>query len=282
MSADDEYDEEIPDEEKLAIATHFLLSSPAGEVLDVLEDVKATVPAHLLTDSVLASIFRKHNTEQFQVVKCGDSQVVLCKDGEVDESHYIDTHGGRVVGVDHVTQTCVAGDARPLAGEMDAALEDTRAAIEAHVDGYLSTQYGEGAGVCSVFAKGGKLVVVVAGQKINQRNFWSGKWNGHWTVNPGDKQITGSLKIAVHYYEDGNVQMTSEKVFEKQAVPGDLAEGVVAVIKEQETAVQASLEEMYINMAQETFKDMRRILPISKQKMDWSGQEMALAQGFSK
>ena len=37
MSADDDYDEEIPDEEKLAIATHFLLSSPAGEVLDVLE-----------------------------------------------------------------------------------------------------------------------------------------------------------------------------------------------------------------------------------------------------
>ena len=66
------------------------------------------------------------------------------------------------------------------------------------------------------------------------------------------------------------------------APQGDLAEGVAAVIKEQETAVQASLEEMYINMAQETFKDMRRILPISKQKMDWSGQEMALAKGFSK
>ena len=63
---------------------------------------------------------------------------------------------------------------------------------------------------------------------------------------------------------------------------GDIAEGVAAAIKEQESSVQASLEEMYINMAQETFKDMRRILPISKQKMDWSGQEMALAQGFSK
>ena len=40
MSGEDEYDEEIPDEEKLAIATHFLLSSPAGEVLDVLEGTR--------------------------------------------------------------------------------------------------------------------------------------------------------------------------------------------------------------------------------------------------
>jgi hypothetical protein len=34
--AEDSDFEEVPDEEKLAIATHFLLSSPPGQIADVL------------------------------------------------------------------------------------------------------------------------------------------------------------------------------------------------------------------------------------------------------
>jgi nitrate reductase beta subunit len=60
-----------------------------------------------------------------------------------------------------------------------------------------------------------------------------------------------------------------------------LAQQVADFVSDQEGKIQSSLEDMYRSMGQETFKDMRRILPISKQKMDWSGAQMALAKSFS-
>ena len=61
---------DIPDEEKLAIATHFLLSSPPAEVKEVLGDVKVVLnPPSLLTDGVLKGIFRKYNTQNFEVAE---------------------------------------------------------------------------------------------------------------------------------------------------------------------------------------------------------------------
>ena len=68
---------EIPDEEKLAIATHFLLSSPPHEVKEVLGDVKVVLnPPTLLTDGVLKGIFRKYNTQNFEVVETEDGKRV--------------------------------------------------------------------------------------------------------------------------------------------------------------------------------------------------------------
>jgi hypothetical protein len=73
---------EIPDEEKLAIATHYLLSSPPAEIKEVLADVKVVLnPPTLLTDGVLKGIFRKYNTQNFELVEGDGSSVsfhLLC------------------------------------------------------------------------------------------------------------------------------------------------------------------------------------------------------------
>jgi len=67
---------DIPDEEKLAIATHYLLSSPPAEVKEVLADVKVVLnPPTLLTDGVLKGIFRRYNTTNFEVVDADGTSV---------------------------------------------------------------------------------------------------------------------------------------------------------------------------------------------------------------
>ena len=57
---------------------------------------------------------------------------------------------------------------------------------------------------------------------------------------------------------------------------------IITIISYNDTNKEFSkqVHKKYINMAQETFKDMRRILPISKQKMDWTGAQTMLARGF--
>ena len=43
----------------------------------------------------------------------------------------------------------------------------------------------------------------------------NGKWRSQWSLtfpeSGGTVEITGILKVQVHYYEDGNVQLVSSK-----------------------------------------------------------------------
>lgn len=60
------------------------------------------------------------------------------------------------------------------------------------------------------------------------------------------------------------------------------AEALREFVTKEENTIQDTLEEMFANMSQETFKDMRRVLPITKTKMDWTGAQMKMAAGFGK
>ena len=107
--AEDEYEdeeyEEISDEEKLKIATHFLLSSPAGEIKELVNDVKNIIPSSVLNEDSIKSIFRTHNIDQQTLGETTNGDVMLVsKHGEIDDNHYVDPRAGKIYGYNHVTQ----------------------------------------------------------------------------------------------------------------------------------------------------------------------------------
>lgn len=82
------------------------------------------------------------------------------------------------------------------------------------------------------------------------------------TANPAT--VKGKIELHVHYFENGNLQLQNERVVEEQAKfssPQGLGDAVLCVVKEAEDNLQTNLEDMYINMSQETFKEMRRVMP---------------------
>jgi capping protein alpha len=78
------------------------------------------------------------------------------------------------------------------------------------------------------------------------------------------------------------VQLDQNKDIAKATLQGSddqaIANAVRDFVRKQECDIQDTLEEMYQNMGVETFKDMRRVLPISKTKLDWTGAQMKLSQ----
>lgn len=77
-------------------------------------------------------------------------------------------------------------------------------------------------------------------------------------------QVKGKIGLHVHYFENGNLQLQNEKTIAEEVrveSPAGLGDALLRVIKDAEDNLQTNLEDMYINMSQETFKEMRRVMP---------------------
>ena len=80
------------------------------------------------------------------------------------------------------------------------------------------------------------------------------------------------MKLQVHYYEDGNVQLNSNTDKSGSAKGGDAATAAANAIKQIkriEAEFQSALDNSYNVMGDTTFKALRRTLPITKKKMEW-------------
>eukprot|EP01113_Clastostelium_recurvatum_P041050 TRINITY_DN646_c0_g1_i1.p1 TRINITY_DN646_c0_g1~~TRINITY_DN646_c0_g1_i1.p1 ORF type:complete len:287 (+),score=92.58 TRINITY_DN646_c0_g1_i1:57-917(+) len=282
---------DVSNEDIVRIATDFLLNAPPGEFMEVVTDVRALLPNESLLNASALSTFREYNTEQMvQVTSPGNKhQVLISKVGEVSDGEYLDPRGRQVVQYDHIKQE-VTGS-RPLSGELDADVEPFRAAFDQEASRYVDEHYSPN-GATGVYGKkeGGNYVITVciSSSKFNPNNYWNGRWRSIWTATfkPGGQvQLQGSLKVNVHYYEDGNVQLNTQTT-RSASVAGngnapDLAKEVMKNIIKLEQGLHASLDTSYNTMGDTTFKALRRALPITRAKIDWNkirtyklGQEM--------
>lgn len=86
-------------------------------------------------------------------------------------------------------------------------------------------------------------------------------------------ELKGHLRVNVHYYEDGNVQLNTNTV-KRTAVrasnPAQLADEAVKAISKLEHEFHTSLESSYDMMNETTFKALRRALPMTHTKVQWS------------
>ena len=159
-------------------------------------------------------------------------------------------------------------------------------------DAYIENHYKDG--VCTVFGNVDKasglsqLTMCVESHGFEPKNFWNGRWRSQWTTQLTDREaeLKGLIKVQVHYFEDGNVQLVSSKDVARKinvSVSGPsgrshslqndadaTAKEIIRVIEEEETQYQTAVHENYQTMSDTTFKALRRQLPVTRTKFDWS------------
>jgi len=275
---------------KLNIATYFIMSSPPGEVDDVVTDVlKLVDDSSAVSEDTVTAILRDYNTEQLVWGPDIDEKtpIMVSPHGAVAGNEYVDPNSGRVLKFDHRRRKFT--EATEKKQSLPPAVASYRAAVQKSVDAYLHTSFKSGKVVSAVYgADTGNLTICVSAKNVNLSNFWSGSWRSVYHVNvsrKGAQEMKGNIKVQVHYFEDGNVQLHTNFDRNSTVTVGaeeETGKEVAKVINKVESDFQSNLEEMYVNMHRTTFKSMRRFLPINKQPMNWTLAAHSLAGEVSR
>ncbi|KAI8914820.1 F-actin-capping protein subunit alpha [Powellomyces hirtus] len=258
---------DLPDETKLHIVASFLKDSPPGEINDVFNDVRVLMDDEALLENGVVSFFEDYNVEQFTtVVPPGkDYKVILSASNRTEEAdRFVDPRGSISFAVDHIRQT--TSDPQPT--EPNAETEPFRHALDEAATKYVSDHYPEG--TVTVF---GDLGFAIVGNKYNPNSFWNGRWRSQWSAPNAQNEIKGTLTVNVHYYEDGNVQLTASKeiavIVPPSNDPAAYAQTTFRLITKAEGEFQAALCEKLADLADTIFKTLRRALPITRNKINW-------------
>ncbi|KAG6850736.1 hypothetical protein H0H93_009359 [Arthromyces matolae] len=288
-------------DERVEIASNFLLQSPPGEINDVINDVRHIISDDNLLHEGLLPAIRTYNLAQFTVVDVPDAghQSVISEaaraaaaayttveseapSAEVEDEEKTDSeHGDRFLDPRSMTTfvfnhlSLYATDTRKVEPDPDS--EPFRKALETALLSYLASHYVEGVG--SVFAlpeKPNQYIIQIVANKYNATNYWSGRWRSEYTVDLNENKISGKIHLNVHYYEQGNVQLatTHDSSLELPSAvvtstPSASATKILALIGVEEGKYQTTLNETYQKMGEKTFKGLRRALPLTRQKIDW-------------
>lgn len=279
---------DISVEEQIQIANGFLLNAPPGEFMEVVTDVRGLLADDSIINDSAPETFRRYNTDQMIQAMSGNNPVIITTHGEVGAGQYLDPRGGQVFTFDHIRQE-VTGS-RGIGGELDGSVEPYRSAIDAAVDKYTKEFYVNGTSAVFSSKKGADYVVTIciSSAKFNSANFWNGRWRSVWTATfkpNGQVTLSGNIRVGVHYYEDGNVQLNTE-VNKNVSCPGGnqqaTADNIVKAIRKEEANYQQAVDNSYATMGDTTFKALRRVLPITRQKVDWNKIRNMKMGGFSK
>ncbi|CAF2373517.1 unnamed protein product [Brassica napus] len=286
----DEEDElpetELSYDQKKEIAKWFLLNAPAGEINYVAKDLKAVLSDEEVYNEAAMEAFPVYNKSHMICLempnRAGD--VIVSSYSEITENEYLDPRTAQVAIVDHVQQICTK--VRPADDEELASsyIEEFRCALDAEIQRYVSESYPKG--VSAVNCVKGKdvdgpgtdfeFVVIITARKLSPQNFCNGSWRSVWNIDFQDESqvldIKGKLQVGAHYFEEGNVELDAKKEFQDSTIfqsADDCAIAIANIIRHHETEYLAALEVAYSKLPDNTFKDLRRKLPVTRTLFPW-------------
>lgn len=261
------YDEQISDQEKVKIVSDFVTNAPPGEFNEVFNDVRVLLGNDSLLKSGCANAFARYNKDSFIPVEVpGEgTKTLITQHNEISGNVYFDPRSKKEFQFDHLRKEASQPQVKSAGAN-----ESTRAEFQSKLDAYCGSFYKDG--VCSTYVSNGNIVMVIEDHKYSPRNFWNGRWTSEWTIPANGGELKGTMKVVVHYYEAGNVQVHGSKEH-KEKVSGSgasLAAAALKIIEKVEAEYQYGINENYQQLNSTTFKALRRALPLTRHKLDWN------------
>ncbi|KUI69626.1 F-actin-capping protein subunit alpha [Cytospora mali] len=214
----------------------------------------------------LGPAFQKYNEEQFTTVKLpGSSEPVLVSShNSLGDGRYYDVESSSSFDFDHATQKASNAQSYSLESTHSDLVKSTLKSLGTYVkEHFPNAAYG-----VYPIEEDSKLAIIIVANKYSPNNFWNGRWRSLYIFNPADSALEGSLRVDVHYYEDGNVRLVTNKAV-TASIPSATGSGIAKEISTVEKKYQEELNKGFNSLSEGAFKGLRRQLPVTRQKIEW-------------
>ena len=164
---------------------------------------------------------------------------------------------------------------------------EIRKKIEKKVIEYVNTYYNKETTYYNVYFDSllDKIHVLICGQNINEKNFWSGEWLSIWELDLNDKKVTGEIKVNTIYYEDGNMQFNFKKNYEtinKGKDDESIADDLIRFIEKNENEIQKNMVKTNPNSNEEFIQSLRKSVSLIGNNMNWTLDQIQFSQNQKK
>lgn len=249
-----------------SIISQFIQTSPPGSNRAIVKDITSLLNegnATKLIDSKLREFYTSDLTTDDST--SGDFKLVNVNNGLSLVSKYnLDDKGLKFIdfkrkfkfNFDFYNDKAI--DIEPFEN-VNSELDD----LQKKLDVYVSDHYiDQSIGLVLPNGGSGGYYLIIIGERLNDGNFYNGKWVSMFECNDGE--VKGLIKVSVHYYEDGNVLLKSSKecTFKDSDA---IMKSVAGVEHEFELGLLQEIGELN----ETNFKSLRRLLPISRNKIQW-------------
>ncbi|KAF2732003.1 F-actin-capping protein-like protein subunit alpha-1 [Polyplosphaeria fusca] len=244
----------------------FVESTPPGELGDVTKAIKSILGDDSV-QSELAPAFEKYNEEQFTTVKLpgGSGEVIVSPHNSLGDGRYYDVESQSSFLFDHATQKASGSQSYVLESNHSDLVKSLVKSLGTHT----SEHYPKSSQGVFPIEDDSQLAIVTVANKYSPSNYWNGRWRSSYIYTPSSGSITGSIKVDVHYYEDGNVRLLTNKEVSVSVSSGASASEIVRQIANAEKRYQEDLNKAFGSLSEGAFKALRRQLPVTRQKIEW-------------
>ncbi|CAD5117296.1 DgyrCDS6083 [Dimorphilus gyrociliatus] len=261
--------------EKGKAAGDLVSLAPPGELMEVMNDIRNMIGNDSLVKNHIVKAAFVYSMDQYipcKLENC-DEQCLITQYARIGDRFY-DPRSKQSFVFDALKSE--ARDFQPY-DDYDRNAEPWRQALEKEYENIRNNHY-SGIGSFSVYGSTveGKIKVAACleSHRYSPKNYWNGRWRTVWSMEIDNDicLVHGQLKVQVHYFEDGNVQLVTTKEFEdkiKATTPEETAKALCNLVVEAETKYQTALSENYKTMGETTFKALRRQLPVTRTKIEW-------------
>ncbi|KAL6709871.1 F-actin-capping protein subunit alpha [Coniothyrium glycines] len=249
-----------------AALSSFVDSAPPGELSDVTKAIVSILGDNSV-QTELSPAFQKYNEEQFTTTKLpgGSTEVLVSEYNSLGDGRYYDVETQSSFDFNHVDGKATAVQNYVVETQH----EDLLKSLVKSLGNHAAEHYPKASHGVFPTSDDSALAIVTVANKYSPSNFWNGRWRSSYVYNPSSGSLVGSIKVDVHYYEDGNVRLLTNKDVNLSIGANASASEIMRKISVEEKKYQEDLNKAFGSLSEGAFKALRRQLPITRQKIEW-------------